>query len=130
MRLVGTSGGSVAAVPARPSPSQDWSKLIDCVRHAAHQTRAVEAAVQKKEMHVQEVLERVREDVKSAGERVRAAEARVVEIQSRTDALLRAADERVAAAEERARIAEDWLSRVYDTIASEFGLDPDLKRSA
>ena len=53
---------------------------------------------------------------------------RTVEIQSRADALLKAADEKVKAAEERARIAEEWLTRVYDTIASEFAVEPVKQR--
>ncbi|MCJ2107016.1 hypothetical protein MKK70_16850 [Methylobacterium sp. E-041] len=120
------SGGSL---PTPLSSSKDWSKLIERVRHAANHAREIEAQAQEQELRVQEVLDRVREDVRNAAERVRAAEARTVEIQSRADALLKAADEKVKAAEERARIAEEWLTRVYDTIASEFTIEPDVKRT-
>ena len=40
------------------------------------------------------------------------------------------ADEKVKAAEERARVAEEWLTRVYDTIASEFAIEPAAKQIA
>lgn len=131
LRLVGPldDTGSGAA-PTRRSSPQDWSKLIERVRHAANHAREVEAQSQEQELRVQEVLDRVREDVRNAAERVRAAEARTADIQSRADALLKAADERVKAAEERARVAEEWLTRVYDTIASEFTVEPDVKRTA
>ncbi|MCJ2076671.1 hypothetical protein MKK68_13560 [Methylobacterium sp. E-016] len=131
LRLVGPLddiGGGGA--PTRRSSPQDWSKLIERVRHAANHAREVEAQAQEQELRVQEVLDRVREDVRNAAERVRVAEARTAEIQSRADAMLKLADERVKAAEERARIAEEWLTRVYDTIASEFPLEPDVKRTA
>lgn len=125
LRLVGPlddiAGGTA---PTRRSSPQDWAKLIDRVRNAASHAREVEAQAHEQELRVQEVLDRVREDVRNAAERVRAAEARAADIQSRADALLRAADERVKAAEERARVAEEWLTRVYDTIASEFGAEP------
>jgi small-conductance mechanosensitive channel len=117
------------SLPSPLSPSKDWSKLIERVRHAANYAREVEAQAQEQELRVQEVLDRVREDVRNAAERVRVAEARTAEIQSRADAMLKLADERVKAAEERARIAEEWLTRVYDTIASEFTIEPDVKRT-
>jgi len=131
LRLVGPlddiGGGSA---PTRRSSPQDWSLLIDRVRHAATHAREVEAQAQEQELRVQGLLERAREDLKLAAERVRAAEARTADIQSRADVLLNAADERVKAAEERARIAEEWLSRVYDTIADEFSVDAAAKQTA
>ena len=131
LRLVGPLDDIDGGVPpTRRSSPQDWSKLIDRVRHAANHAREVEAQAHEQELRVQEVLDRVREDVKNAADRVRAAEARTLEIQNRADALLKAADERVKAAEERARIAEEWLTRVYDTIASEFSIETDVKRTA
>lgn len=131
LRLVGPLddiGGGLP--PTRRSSPQDWSLLIDRVRHAATRAREVEAQAQDQEQRIQELLERAREDLKLAAERVRAAEARTADIQGRADVLLNAADERVKAAEERARIAEEWLSRVYDTIANEFAVEATAKRTA
>ncbi|TXM66242.1 hypothetical protein [Methylobacterium sp. WL120] len=131
VRLIGRLddiGGGLP--PTRRSSPQDWSLLIDRVRHAATHAREVEAQAQEQEQRVHELLERAREDLKLAAERVRDAEARTADIQSRADVLLNAADERVKAAEERARIAEEWLSRVYDTIANEFRVEATAKRTA
>ena len=118
------------ARPARKSPVQNWSKLIDRIRDVANHTREVEAQSQEQVLHVQHLLDLAREDVKAAADRVRAADARAAETQARTEALLKAADERVKAAEERARIAEEWLARVYETIASEFTVEQDTKQVA
>ena len=131
LRLVGPFDDLDGGVPpTRRSSAQDWSKLIDRIRHAAHHAREVEAQAHEQELRVQELLDRVREDVKNASDRARAADARSAELQTRSDALLKAADERVKAAEERARIAEEWLARVYDTIASEFTVEQDRKLTA
>ncbi|HEX8417535.1 MAG TPA: hypothetical protein VF641_08010 [Methylobacterium sp.] len=121
---------SDAGPPTRRSSAQDWSKLIDRIRHAAGHARDVEAQAHEQELRVQELLDRVREDMKSAGERVRAADARVADMQMRSEALMKAADERVKAAEDRARIAEEWLARVYDTIATEFATEQDKRQTA
>ena len=131
VRLIGPLddiGGGLP--PTRRSSPQDWSQLIDRVRHAATHARQVETEAQEQEQRVNELLERAREDIQNAAERVRTAEARTADIQNRADALLNAADARVKAAEERARIAEEWLSRVYDTIASEFSVEAAAKRTA
>ena len=129
LQLTGSPDGvgtGVAVIPR--SPPRDWSKLIDRIRQAAEQVRAVQAHAYNQELRVQDVLDRVRDDVRNAAERVRSAEARTAEIQSRADALLKAADEKAKAAEERARAAEDWLARVYDAVATEFAAEPDVKR--
>ena len=131
LRLVGPLddiGGGLP--PTRRSSPQDWSLLIDRVRHAATHAREVEAQAQEQEQRLRDLLERAREDLKLAAERVRTAEARTADIQSRADVLLNDADERVKSAEERARIAEEWLSRVYDTIANEFSVEATAKRTA
>ena len=113
------------APPTRRSSGQDWSKLIDRIGQAAKHAREVEAQSQEQELRVQQLLDRARDDLKAAAERVRGADARVAEMQARSEAVLKSAEERVKAAEERARIAEDWLARVYETIASEFKVEQD-----
>ncbi|MCJ2108056.1 hypothetical protein MKK70_22305 [Methylobacterium sp. E-041] len=106
---------------------RDWSKLIDLVRDAGKHARKVEAQAQEQELRVRELLEHARENIRNAAERVHAAEARTADVQSRADTLLKAADEKVKAAEERTWIAEEWLTRVYDTIATEFSVGPATK---
>lgn len=131
VRLVSPAGDPEGGMPpTRRSSAQDWSKLIERIRHAAGHARDVEAQAHEQELRVQQLLDRVREDMKNAGERVRAADARVAEMQARSEALAKAADERVKAAEDRARIAEEWLARVYDTIATEFTVEQDRRRTA
>ncbi|WP_375409421.1 hypothetical protein [uncultured Methylobacterium sp.] len=131
LRLIGSFDDlEGVAPPARKSPVQDWSKLIDRIRDASTRAREVEAQSQEQELRVQQLLNCAREDVKAAAERVRAADARVAETQARSEALLKAAEERVNAAEERARIAEEWLTQVYETIATEFTIEQDTKQVA
>ena len=111
---------SLDEAPTRHSPSRDWSDLIEKVREAATRVREAEAAAQEQELHVREVLERVREDMKVANERAVAAEANARDVQLKTDALLKAARARVEAAETRAQIAEEWLAKVSQAIVTEF----------
>ena len=111
---------SLDVAPTRHSPSRDWSDLIEKVREAANRVREAEAAAEQQELHVREVLERVREDMKVANERAVAAEANARDIQLKTDALLKAASARVGAAENRAQIAEEWLAKVSQAIVAEF----------
>ena len=130
LRLIGSFDDLESnAPPTCKSPVQDWSRLIDRIRDASTHARKVEAQSQEQELRVQQLLNHAREDVKAAAERVRAADARIAETQARSEALLKAADERVKAAEERARIAEEWLTQVYETIASEFAIEQDQSRS-
>ncbi|MCJ2110306.1 hypothetical protein MKK64_03650 [Methylobacterium sp. E-025] len=131
VRLVEPAGNLDEPLSSAPrSSARDWSALIERVRHAANHAREVEAQAQEQELRVRELLDYAREDIRNAAERVRAAEARTADVQSRADVLLKAADEKVKAAEERARIAEEWLSRVYDTVAREFGVEPGAKGGA
>lgn len=130
VRLVTPAAVADAGPPTRRSSAQDWSKLIDRIRHAAGHARDVEAQAHEQELRVQELLDRVRDDMKAAGERVRAADARVAEMQARSEAMMAAASERVKAAEDRARIAEEWLARVYETIATEFATEQDKRQTA
>ena len=131
LRLVGSFDDlDNGAPPTRRSSAQDWSKLIERIRHAASHVRQVETQAHEQELRVQELLDRVREDVKNATIRVREADARTAEMQARSEALLKAADERVKAAEERARIAEEWLAHVHDTTAGEFVVEQDRKLTA
>ncbi|WP_292514588.1 hypothetical protein [Methylobacterium sp.] len=118
------------APPSRPSSSQDWSNLINRIHQAAKHVREVEVQAHEQKLRIQELLKLAREDVTLANERARVSDARASEMQVRSEALLKAADERVKAAEERARIAEGWLTRVYDTIASEFTIDLQGKPTA
>lgn len=128
LRLIGPFEELSAPVPpTRRSSPQEWSSLIERVRSAASHVRDVEAQAHEQELRVQDLLERVRVDIKKANDRVQAAETRTQEVQARAEALVRAADERAQAAEERARIAEEWLARVYETINTEFTLDPASK---
>jgi len=109
---------------------QDWSELVDKVRMTAARIRELEADAQDQELHVRELLEKVREDIKAANDRVQAAEAHAVDVQRRAGALLAAADERVKAAEERARIAESWLLLVKKAFTEEFDRSKTEKRPA
>ena len=131
LRLIGSFDDLESdAPPTRKSPAQDWSKVIDRIHDVANRAREVEAQSQQQDLRVQQLLDRAREDVKAAAERVQAADARVAEMQARSEALLKAAEERVKAAEERARIAEEWLTQIYETIASEFTVKQDTKQVA
>jgi hypothetical protein len=127
LRVVRTAEDCTVLPPGAPASAQEWSTLIERVRAAASRAREVEAQAQEQDQRVQDLLERVREDVAAAGERVRAAEARVEAIQAQAEARIRAAEERAEAAEERARIAEEWLTRVHETITSEFAAFPETR---
>jgi hypothetical protein len=131
LRVVRSADDLARDLPlTRHSPPEDWSDLIEQVRREAARVRDVEAQAEEQELHVRELLERVREDIKSANDRAQAAEAHALDIQRRAGALLAAADERVKAAEERARVAESWLQLVKKTFAEEFAGHKAKRRSA
>lgn len=131
LRVIGPSDELSSDLPsARRSNSQDWSELVDRVRMTVTRIRELEADAEDQELHVRELLEKVREDIKAANDRIQTAEAHALDVQKRAGALLAAADERVKAAEERARIAESWLLLVKKAFTEEFDRSKIEKRPA
>jgi hypothetical protein len=114
---------------AQRSHSQDWSELVDRARMTAARIRELEADAEDQELHVRELLEKVREDIKAANDRMQTAEAHALDVQRRAGALLAAAEERVKAAEERARIAESWLLQVKKAFTEDTYRPKTEKRS-
>lgn len=118
VRLVRSPAGGPEAPP--PVSHEDWSGLIDRVRAAAGRAREAEAHVLDREQQMQELMRHVRGEAEAAEERVRAAEIRAAAAETRAEARIWEAEMRAEQAEARARAAEAWLTRIHETIASEF----------
>ncbi len=122
VRLVRSPAGGPEAPPpvSQPASHEDWAGLIDRVRAAAGRAREAEAHVLDREQQMQELMRHVRGEAEAAEERVRAAEIRAAAAETRAEARIWEAEMRAEQAEARARAAEAWLTRIHETIASEF----------
>lgn len=131
LRVISPPGELSSDLPAaRRSPSQDWSELVDRVRMTANRIRELKADAEDQEIHVRDLLEKVREDIKAANDRMQTAEAHALDVQKRAGALVAAAEERAKAAEERARTAESWLLLVKKAFTEEFDRSKTENRPA
>jgi hypothetical protein len=96
----------------------------------ANRIRELKADAEDQEIHVRDLLEKVREDIKAANDRMQTAEAHALDVQKRAGALVAAAEERAKAAEERARTAESWLLLVKKAFTEEFDRSKTENRPA
>lgn len=86
---------------------RDFTEAVSLVREASDLMKASDERAKEAEDRMQDLVRRATDELK-------AAEARI-----------QAADARARLAETRAQEAEDWLARIYATIADEF--DPHSK---
>lgn len=126
LRIVSSTDGPTHPSIPQTSP-KDWSGLIDLVRAAARQARQVKAQAREQEARFEKALQQARDGIIASDERAHRAEAMAHEAQlcaevrvTAAEGWAKAADERARAAEQHARHAEGWLTRVQDTILSEF----------
>lgn len=126
LRIVSSADKQVPP-PNTQSLLKDWSALIELVQAAGRRSREIEALHLEQEAQFERALQRAREGIAASDERARSAEAEAERARLRVEALVTiaetqagAAEDRARAAEERARHAEGWLTRVQDTILSEF----------
>jgi chromosome segregation ATPase len=117
------------ATPTAPanrnrSYHEDLARTLNLVREASDLIKNSEDERARQEAELNEVIRSTREQLDSAEARARESEAEARVLERRVQELelgLRAAEMRAQSAEIRAGEAEDWLDRLRETIAEEFG---------
>ena len=105
---------------ADPSLSESWGGLIEQIRATAARLRDKEARLQDREDQVQQLVLRTKEELQAAAERVFRAEIQVHEMEATCKREVAEWERRTLEAEEKTRLMEGWLTRVHDTIVTEF----------
>lgn len=105
---------------ADPSLSESWGGLIEQIRATAARLREKEARLQDREDQVQQLVLRTKEELQAAAERVFRAEIQVHEMEATCKREIAEWERRTLDAEEKTRLMEGWLTRVHDTIVTEF----------
>jgi hypothetical protein len=102
----------------------DLARTLSLVREASDLIKTSEEERARQEAELNEIIRSNREQLELAEARAREAETEARILEKRVQELeagLRAAEMRAQSAEIRAGEAEDWLDRVRETIAEEFG---------
>ncbi len=105
---------------ADPSLSEGWGGLIEQIRTTAARLREKEARLQDREDQVQQLVMRTKDELQAAAERVFRAEIQVHEMEAQCKREIAEWERRTLEAEEKVRLMESWLSRVHETIVTEF----------
>ena len=100
--------------------AESWGGLIEQIRSTATRLREKETRLQEREEQLQQLVLRTKEELQVAAERVLRAEIQVHEVEAQSKREITDWERRTLAAEEKVRLMESWLSRVHDTIVSEF----------
>ena len=100
--------------------SDSWGGLIEQIRTTAARLRDKEARLQDREDQVQQLVLRTKDELQAAAERVFRAEIQVHEMEAQCKSEVAEWERRTLEAEEKVRLMENWLTRVHDTIMTEF----------